>query len=191
MNAGRIAVHIAGTLMKQAVKERRERFFLAKGLHEVRTHGFHEDQHHVAFAQSRICRQKFILQRSFLRSLALQHFLHVLQGLRLIHQTQAHILRTEIVERTGQQIECRIHPQLVQECVLAIVGRAHLDGIVAPAPSDTEKTQPYAASAQKQNRDSAHPGLGRFGQDKSANPFVAKPDKGSQKYHKCKHGRII
>lgn len=54
---------------------------------------------------------------------------------------QLAVLLTHVVKHTGEEVERRVYAELVEESVIALVGLAHLYGVVAHAAAYAEEAE--------------------------------------------------
>ena len=127
----RITVGKSHRAVEERVKARCQVVFVAEAAHQAGRHRFHKNDHHVQLL-GLSCRPYLAGNRRYaLDARPLQPLLR--QAHRLVgrHQAERAVLRPQFIECAVEQVEHRVHPEIVQHGMVAEVGGTHLDGIIA------------------------------------------------------------
>lgn len=158
--SGAVAACEGERMVVEGVERGREMLLLSEGGEQVGRHRFHENHHHVGFPLA--CLHAYIAA----------HHVHAVHAARdaersaggshslgFWHEMQLAVLLAHIVERTGEQVECRIDAQLVEERVVAIVCLTYLYRVVTRPAAYAEEAERTIATVATERRAT---GSGRF-----------------------------
>lgn len=114
------------------------------------------------------------------------------QCLVFVHQVQGAVFLAHVVNHAGHEVEGGVHTHLVQDGAQAVVGGAHLDGVVTHASAYAEQTQ-----ADKTCRDDKldAPLFPSFGSavalKRALQPVVVKVDEVSEEDNGCQEAADV
>ncbi len=125
---------------------------IAEVPHQLGRHRFHEDEHHILAGRfARVLYPAGDGRHLGQRVGDVVFPAHAGDGLQVVHELNLAVLRFRSLQRAAQQIEGRAHTQLIQKRIVAIVGRTHLDGVVAHPAPDAEHAAAYQHDGAQQH----------------------------------------
>lgn len=179
MIAGGVAVGEQTTLLRQAVEVGRERSATQRA-REFGRHRFHEHQHHVVVRRSFGGLNAARQWRYIGNALAPKQALRCLHSRGIVHKTEAAVFGSQVVEGALQESKHRIDAQLVEDGVVAEIGGAHLNGIIAHASANAEEAGPHHRCRQGQCGCALRPASVLLRRGQLAPSFAQLPSRPSQ-----------